>query len=566
MTKASISDGVVTRTALAFLCCVMSLAATASGQKDGKRAPAVTGADAGEPGGKDAVGSERCETSDGRTLTSSATEDAVSRDNCAAERPDVVMIAIDDLRPMLGCYGDPHVRTPNIDRLARRGVVFERAYCQYAVCGPSRLSLMTGLRPDAIGVFSNLRRDVAGFRKRRPDVVSMAMWLGRHGYYTQSFGKIDHDGWDVVTDWSVPPSPGRPREMWEIVDPDTPAKPTIIAERVACPVMQSPDVADEHFFAGRMTQQALATMRDRRSDRPVFLAVGFRRPHLPFVAPQRYFDMYQPDASWLAENPDPPEGSPVMAWFNSDGYVKMAGQAGLAMPSQPNRHQAVDWNGYEMRSYLGIPNHGAIEGPLQLKILQAYAACVSYVDAQIGRLLDELEASKRLENTAVILWSDHGWHLGEQSAWGKKTNFEIATRVPLIIVAPGVKPGRTQTIAELVDLYPTICELTGLQSPPHIEGQSLVESLRNPGKARDQVALSQQTRFAGRYMGRALRTDRFRFVVWTETESGRIVNRELYDHQSDPHEMINVASRPAYSARLTQLERMHKEAFQRSRD
>jgi len=459
----------------------------------------------------------------------------------SAERPDILMIAIDDLRPMLGCYGDPHIRTPNIDRLAKRGFVFERAYCQVAVCGPSRLSLMTGLRPDSVGVFRNRPQDVIAFRQRRPDAISLARWLKEHGYQTQSFGKIYHDGWDLAEDWSTPSFPGRPREMWEVVDPAQPGGPTLIAERLACPVMQSPDVPDDHLFAGRMTQQVLQAMSHRDRDRPVFLAVGYRRPHLPFVAPQRYFDMYQPDASWLPPNANPPEGSPVMAWFNSDGYVESARRIGLTMPMPPNRREAIDFNGYEMRSYRGVPNQGAIAASLQLELLRAYAACVTYVDAQIGCLLAQLEATGRLENTLVILWSDHGWHLGEQSAWAKMTNFEIATRVPLIFAGPGILPGRTSALAELVDLYPTVCELVGVDPPEHLEGESLLSAWQHPDQTEDWEARSQYPRFEGQTMGRALRTDRYRFVAWTETSSGRVVQRELYDHRTDPNETRNLA-------------------------
>ena len=181
----------------------------------------------------------------------------------AADKPDVLLIAVDDLRPMLGCYGEHRVLTPNIDRLAGRGAVFERAYCQYAKCGTSRLSLLTGLRPDAIRVYSNNVRDVVRFRKRRPDAVSFPRWFKRHGYHTQSFGKIYHDGWDSPDDWSVPASPGRAREMLEIADKDNPAGPTMIAERFDCPVMQSPDVPDNHLFAGRMTDQVIKTLENR---------------------------------------------------------------------------------------------------------------------------------------------------------------------------------------------------------------------------------------------------------------------------------------------------------------
>ena len=478
----------------------------------------------------------------------------------AADRPDVLMIAVDDLRPMLGCYGDQRMKTPNIDQLAREGVLFERAYCQYAKCGTSRLSLMTGLRPDAIRVFSNRDKDLVDFRKRRPDATSLARWFKEQGYHTQSFGKIYHDGWDLATDWSVPSSPGRFGEMLEMAQAKG-QQPTIIAERFACPAMQSPDVADDYFFAGRMTQQVLRIMRKRQGEKPMFLAVGYRRPHLPLVAPRRYFDLYRPNASWLATNQQPAPGSPVMAWFNSDGYGGAAKRVGLTMPAQPTREQAVAWNGYELRSYLGVPNQGTIEEKLQLKILQAYAACVSYVDAQVGLLLNELRKSGRLEKTVVILWSDHGWHLGEQSAWSKMTNFEIATRVPLVIAAPGMKPGRTRALAELVDLYPTLCELAGLPLPVHLAGESLVPALQDPRQQRDWVAGSQYLRFRGKYMGKALRTDRYRFVEWTEVRTGHVVERELYDHHSDVAEMKNLAREAGYQERLELLTKQLAEQF-----
>ena len=474
------------------------------------------------------------------------------------------MIVVDDLRPMLGCYGDARIKTPNIDRLARRGVVFERAYCQYAKCGTSRLSLMTGLRPDSIGVFSNRDKDVVAFRKRRPDAASMSRWLKRQGYHAQSFGKIDHDGWHDDEQWSVSVSPGRPGEMLEVVDGGDVSRPTVIAERLACPVMQNPDVADDYLFAGRMTQQVLTTLRKRDVAQPMFLAVGYRRPHLPFVAPKRYFEMYEPDETWLARNPKPAAGSPVMAWFNSDGYVGTAKRVGLTMPSPPDHAQAVEWNGYEMRSYLGVPNHGPIDTPLQLKLLQAYAACVSYVDVQIGKLLDELQATEKLDSTLIVFCTDHGWHLGEQSAWGKMTNFEIATRVPMIIAGPGIEAGRTRTIAELVDLYPTICELSGVASPTHLEGESLVSALNDPGKTDDSIALSQYARFGTKYTGRALRTDRYRFVVWDAKKDGQTVHRELYDHESDPQETRNLAGMSRFAADVARLEERLGLEFRRS--
>jgi iduronate 2-sulfatase len=479
----------------------------------------------------------------------------------AAKQPDILMIAIDDLRPMLGCYGDSRATTPNIDRLAAKSVVFDRAYCQYAKCGASRLSFMTGLRPDSIDVFNHGDEQVAAFRDRRPDAVSIARWLKDHGYHTRSFGKIDHDGWAITSDWSEPIFPGREQEMLEIFDETNPNGPTIIAERLNCPIMQSPDVEDDFFFAGRMTNQVLKTMTNRIDGKPQFLAVGFRRPHVPFVAPKRYFDLHQPDKSWLAKNPMPAIGSPVMAWFNSDGYVGSAKRIGLTMPDPPNRQEGIAWNGYEMRSYVGVPNHGTISTSLQLVLMQAYAACVSYIDAQIGRLLDALESSGRLDSTIIILMSDHGWHLGEQSAWSKMTNFEIATRVPLLITGPGISPGRTQTLSELVDLYPTLCDLAGIEAPKHLEGKTLVPILKKPSKTLRSVALSQHVRFRERYMGRALRSDRYRFVLWEDTKSGRIVERELYDHNNDPLETRNLAGDPQWKKQADILEVQLRKSF-----
>jgi arylsulfatase A-like enzyme len=420
---------------------------------------------------------------------------------------------------------------------------------------------MTGLRPASINVSSNHEREVRAFRQRRTDAVSMARWFKDHGYHTQSFGKIYHDGWDLASDWSVPSHPGREKEMLEVFDETNPEGPSIIADRFGCPVMQSPNVPDDHFFAGRMTEMAIRTLRDHDEAKPLFLAVGYRRPHLPFVAPSRYFDLYQPDESWLAKNPRPDLGSPVMAWFNSDGYVGSARKFNLIMPNPPTRDDAISWNGFEMRSYLGVPNVGRINQSLQLDLLQAYAACVSYVDAQIGRLLDQLEALHRFDDTVIVLWSDHGWHLGEHSAWGKMTNFEVATRVPLILSAPGIDPGRTRVLAEMVDVYPTLCDITGVGAPAHLEGESLESVLRHPDATSPSVALSQYPRFKGTYVGRALRTDRYRFVTWTETKTGRIVDRELYDHSNDTAETRNLARDEAQAERVSQLEAQLLKAF-----
>ncbi len=483
----------------------------------------------------------------------------------SGKNPDIVMIAIDDLRPMLGCYGDRRINSPNIDSLAKSGIVFERAYCQYAKCGTSRLSLMLGLRPDSIGIFSNKAADAKKFRADHPDVDSIASWLKKSGYYTQSFGKIYHDGWDQKSDWSTNSYPGRDREILEVTDIQNVSGPTIIAERLDCPVLQAPDVNDEHLFAGRMATKVIDTINHFDEPKPLFIAIGFRRPHLPLVAPKAYFDQYQVDQSWLATNQHPAANAPSMAWFNSDGYVGSARKAGLTMPLRPSDNEARDWNGYEIRSYRGVPNQGPIPRATQVKLIHAYAACISYVDAQIGRILENMRQSPRFKNAVVVLWSDHGWHLGEHSAWGKMTNFEIATRVPLIVSAPHLTPGRTDYLSELVDLYPTLCDLAQVARPDHLEGDSLLQILQQNASKKSgnstSVALSQYTRFRDRYMGRTIRTQHYRYVAWFDQRENRIVARELYDHRIDPNENNNLTVQNQYESMVENFDRQIHHLF-----
>lgn len=469
------------------------------------------------------------------------------------KRPNILMIAVDDLRPMLGCYGDERVRTPNIDALAAESMVFEKAYCNYAKCGLSRLSLMTGLRPGAIEVYDHGYENVAKFRERRSDATPMSRWFRENGYETRSFGKIDHDGWDVPEDWSAPPEPGRDREMWEIVDESNPTGETIIADRRACPVQQFPDVEDDHFFAGRMTTRVSELLASRENTEPFFFAVGYRRPHLPFIAPKKYRDLYSPDATWLAPNPEAPAGVPFFPWFNSDGYTGMAKALEDPMPEKMTPQAAMNFNGFEMRSYLGVPTSGPISEEMQLDLLGAYSACVSYVDAQVGRLLEALEASGERENTIIVFWSDHGWHLGEMGAWGKMTNYEVGTRIPFLISAPGNAAGRTESLAALVDLYPTLCDLAGIESPSHLAGTVLTPVLEDPERSVQSRVYSSYQRYKGRYFGSAVKTPEYRYVRWVNRK-GELETEELYDQRGDPHETKNIASeKPDVVKQLSEL-------------
>lgn len=487
-----------------------------------------------------------------------------------APRPvNVLMIAVDDLRPMLGCYGDTLVQTPNIDRLAQRATVFDRAYCQIAKCGPSRLSLLSGLRPDTTSVYDHRKADLAQYRERYSNHVSLPRCFTNAGYFTRSFGKIAHDGWDAAADWSNPSMPGREGEMLAVADLDAISKvpfedraqiSTVIRARDNCPAIQSPEVPDDALFSGQMTKAAISTLHETK-DRPFFLAVGYRRPHLPFVAPRRYFDLYKPQKSWLPADRTPPRDAPIMAYFNSDAYVGFARRVGLEMPNPPQtRAQATEWAGFELRSYQGVPYHGTIEDELQLRLRQAYMACVSYVDAQIGRLLDELKRLQLDESTVIVLLSDHGWHLGEHASWGKMTNYELDTRVPLLISGPGIQPGRTPAIVELVDLYPTLCELTGLNPTPGLDGRSLSAALTGARELPPKPAFSQFTRFR-KYMGRAIRTDRYRYVQWARLSDNGIVARELYDHQVDANEMVNVAGHQESAGTVRKLEALLSQGF-----
>jgi iduronate 2-sulfatase len=481
----------------------------------------------------------------------------------AADRPDVLFIAVDDLRPFLSCYGDERAITPNIDRLAARGLVFDRAYCQVAKCGPSRLSVLSGLGPAKVAVEGHGERDLASYRERNGTIPNLARHFKESGYVTRGFGKIAHDGWDDPRDWSEPFEPGREGEMLEIADVDAIAKlpfadrsrvPTLIAPRQECPVMQSPEVPDETLFAGRMTRDVVRLLGEPR-EQPLFLAVGYRRPHLPFVAPKKYFDLHRPDASWLPRHRLPAEGAPMMAWFNSDGYQSLAKRLGLETTFPPATDaEALAWNGFELRSYQGVPKQGALPDELQIELLRAYFACISCVDARIGKILDQLDGTDAWSRTIVVLWSDHGWHFGEQGTWSKMTNYEVATRVPLIVASPGMAAGRhTSSFAELLDLYPTLCELADLPVPPHCEGRSLVPVLRDPQASVRDFARSQSARFKT-HLGRAVRTADHRYVEWIEKAGGTVVARELYDHRVDPDETRNIASeQPGAFERLSAI-------------
>lgn len=473
------------------------------------------------------------------------------------ERPNVLFIAVDDLRPELGCYGAAHVLSPNIDRLASEGVLFERAYCQSAVCNPSRASLMTGKDPETIGVL-DLHTDL---RVVSPDVVTLPQHLRGHGWRTASIGKIYHNIFPDEPSWDVRAYlPGFP------FDPDAVyageeglAFQALRTERLVAAgrgesakdrfghyylkaqATEAPDVPDAAYYDGAQTDWAVEQLAElARGEAPFFLAVGYYRPHLPFNAPKKYWDLYDREAIPLATGPaaEAVRDAPVMAINN-----------------------LRELRGYTDFAHLSFPYESTLTEAERRLLKHGYLASVSYVDAQVGRLLSRLDELGLGGDTIVVLWGDHGWKLGEHRSWGKMTNYEIDTRVPLIVRAPGAQRAgrRVRSMVELVDLFPTLCELVGAPLREDLEGTSLVPLLCGDGPAKSAV-FSMYLREGiwvgpdgAEHIGHAIRTDRYRLVEWRERETGAVSGLELYDEVADPGETQNVAGRPENAALVEEL-------------
>ncbi len=438
----------------------------------------------------------------------------------AEKKLNVLFIAVDDLRPELGCYGVPTIKSPNIDALAKSGLLFNRAYCQQAVCSPSRTSLLTGRRPDTTKIY-NLQDH---FRQTIPDVVTLPQHFKNNGYFCQSFGKIYHIGLDDPKSWSAPSfGSGGDGSSKNPKPKKAAAKKSDEKNSGRGPAWESRTVADNELPDGQVADAALKVLGDVK-DKPFFLAVGFHKPHLPFIAPQKYYDLYRADEMRLAKNPSPPKDVFPIA--------------------------LTDWG--ELRSYSGIPKTGPIPDDMARDLIRGYYAATSYTDAQIGRLLAELKRLDLRENTIVILWGDHGWQLGEHGLWSKHTNFEIATRSMLMISIPGQKQrgAKTDALVEFVDVYPTLCELAGLPLTDGLEGKSFAPLIANPKLPWKQAAFSQYPR--GKLMGHSMRTDRYRYTEWA-MPGERLEGMELYDHKKDPDENVNIANLPKNKKLVAEL-------------
>lgn len=469
----------------------------------------------------------------------------------AEDPPNVLFVVVDDLRPELGCYGHPEIRTPHMDQFARSAVTFTRAYCQAAVCAPSRAAVMTGLRPDTNRVW-----DLRGkFRRNLPQVVTIPQHFHAHGYHTVSMGKIFHNHMPDRVSFDEPDL--RPAKYMtpELIDRDPesfyhdPDLNQELAEVRQRRLARNPqayadgwaygrsteafDAPDSQFYDGAQTDLAIATLkRLKEKQQPFFLALGYYRPHLPFVAPKKYWDQYDRDQIKTAPNPFLPINAPVMA-MNSMYELKGC---------------------YDLE-HVVHPAKGSLSEVEARRLKHGYYASVSFVDACFGKLMAGLEELELAENTIVVVWGDHGWKLGEHASWCKQTNYEIDVRVPLLVRIPGQMASGNQCdrLVELVDLYPTLSEAANLPVPESLEGTSFVPLLTDPGRPWKSAAFSQfhrnprVTPDGGRYMGLSMFTPKWHYVEWWTWDhvSGRTGNRaaaELYDLEDDPLENENVVS------------------------
>jgi iduronate 2-sulfatase len=451
----------------------------------------------------------------------------------AKPRLNVLFIAVDDLRPALGCYGQKHIHSPNLDRLAAGGMLFERAFCQQAVCAPSRISLLTGLRPDTTGIF-----DLAHpLRKTKPKVLSLPQHFRQNGYETVSLGKVYHHsrddngvGWSKPA-WRPSQNDGALKGRGYLTKAAQAAIDSGRRKGVGVgPALECADVADSAYPDGQVADRAVAELkRLKKGDKPFFLGVGFYKPHLPFNAPKKYWDLYDRGKIELSTQKSWPTGMPPYAGMN--------------------------WG--ELRGYTDIPDRGRLPKSKALELIHGYYACVSYTDALVGRVLAALDRQGLADDTVVILWGDHGWKLSEYGAWCKHTNFEIDTHVPLLLRVPGGTKGqRTPALVESVDLFPTLAELCGLGVPKTCEGTSMVPLLAEPGRAWKAAAFSQYPR--GRRMGYSIRSGRWRYTEWVQRRSGEVRDRELYDHAGGPVAARNLARDPKHADTVRTLSALLK--------
>jgi iduronate 2-sulfatase len=487
--------------------------------------------------------------------------------------PNVLFIPIDDLRPDLGAYGNQVIQTPHMDRLAKKGITFTRAYCQQAVCNPSRASLLSGMRPDFLQVWDLKTK----FRDNRPDVVTLPQFFKNNDYTTIGLGKTYHNVIPDPLSWTekplLPEFPFDPDAVYlnpinlkiqqdKIENLKAAGRSTIdqlghwYVKAEAIEIGDTKD--DDDYFDGAQTTRAIHILETLKTDKkPFFLSVGYYRPHLPFNAPKKYWDLYQRDQIPLAKNQYPPKDSPPYAV-----------------------HGDVELRSYIDCHDLPLPEEAPWDVERQRELLHGYYASISYVDTQVGRLMDALERLGLADNTVVVLWGDHGWKLGEHNGWCKQSNYEIDTRVPLIVSGAGVaaKGKQSNALVEFVDIYPTLVELAGFEVPEALHGKSFVPLLRQPDLSWKEAAYSQfllgrfgkVERISGEIMGYTVRTDKYRYVEWYQwnedgQKTGDLLSQELFDHTNDPDENINLAAKPGLEKQMTYLNTLLRNNFKQAR-
>jgi iduronate 2-sulfatase len=445
----------------------------------------------------------------------------------------VLFVGYDDLRVQLSTYGYEQMKTPNFERLARMGLQFNRAYIQQAVCAPSRASFLTGCRPDTTGVdFPYTPWFETEFLAKHRDIGT---YFKDNGYYTRYLGKVHHGRFTTPqTEPLYQAAPGGiPGRKYAF--PAGEGHYTRWRDKV--PPWEAGDVPDTEYEDGLIAEEAIRTMeRAVKAGKPFFVSPGFYKPHLPLCCPKKYWDLYRPEDIRFPEVTDLSPNQPTIAMSRNSGLW---------------RHK-------------GFPTPEYTEDQLRT-LIHAYYACTSFADAQLGKLLDALERMNLMNSTIILVWSDHGYHTGHHGSWGKWTNFECATHSPLYIYVPGMKCAAKQTdaLVEYVDMYPTLTGLCGLRTPDYVEGTSFAALLDDPQRPWKKAAFSQFPRPQDRE-GYSMRTARYRYIEWRDKKTGKPVARELYDHQSDPHEADNIVDRPENRQIVEELAKALKEGWEKA--
>lgn len=468
---------------------------------------------------------------------------AGNTDEKQPQRPNILFIAVDDLKPWVSAYGDKHAKTPGMDRLAKEGIVFQNSYCQQAICAATRASLLTGMRPDKTRIWDL----VTDFRQVNPNAVSLPQYFKSNGYETTGMGKIFHMG---------SAGPGHDAPSWSIPYRDPKCPIYVLSSETNArgkgKATECTEVPDDTYHDGRMTGMAIR-MLDSLSlgNKPFFLAVGFLKPHLPFVAPKKYWDLYKRDEFEVAPFQKKAKNSPDVAYHVSG----------------------------ELKSYTDIPQFDSysekeldhLPVAKQRELIHGYYAAMSYTDAQILQLLNELDRLDIRKNTIIVLWGDHGWHLGDHGLWNKHTNFEQATHTLMMMSIPGKKAGiKPVATCEFVDIFPTLCELAKIPIPKYLDGVSLVPAINKPESEVKTYALSQYPR-GKEVMGYSIRTKRFRYTEWFSNgyrtnlpyQAKNIIGREMYDYEKDPLEKESVIGKPEYKNDQTKMEQLFQECIRR---